>query len=228
MKNTLLSLLVLAVGLFVIPRSADAHHGLAAFDSTTEVTFKGTVTDFFFGNPHCVVEFELKDDNGQVQTWKGELTSASHLAPRGWTPNTVQSDDEVTITGFRAKNGAHSVWVNKIVSNSKELKLDSEYYCLLNGRPFSRLLRFSILWEASGMAGIIRDEITFNLIENDNQGWAHNASVSIGVSNLEALYEEFRGIKARVGPLEIKAWGRREFHIIIPSGVCFQFYGRED
>ena len=28
------------------------------------------------------------------------------------------------------------------------------------------------------------------------------------------------------GPLELKAWGRREFHLIAPSGVCFQFYQR--
>jgi len=51
-----------------------------------------------------------------------------------------------------------------------------------------------------------------------------NASFSIGVSNLDALYEEYRGIPARVGPLEMKSWGRREFHMIVPSGVCFQFY----
>jgi hypothetical protein len=36
------------------------------------------------------------------------------------------------------------------------------------------------------MAGIGRDEVCFNLVENDNQQWAENASFSIGVSDLDA------------------------------------------
>ena len=74
------------------------------------------------------------------------------------------------------------------------------------------------------MAGIGRDFISFNLVENDNREWADNASFSIGVSDLEALYLEYRDIPAKVGPLETKPWGRREFHLIVPSGICFQFY----
>lgn len=74
------------------------------------------------------------------------------------------------------------------------------------------------------MAGIRRDAISFNLIENENQEWAQNASFSVGVSDLDAAYEEYRGVQARVGPLEMKAWGRREFHMIVPGGVCLQFY----
>ncbi len=83
---------------------------------------------------------------------------------------------------------------------------------------------FSILWEAEGMAGISRDSVSLLLVENDNRQWAENASFSFGVANLDALYEEYRGISARVGPLEMKFWGRREFHMVVPSGVCFQFF----
>jgi hypothetical protein len=88
-------------------------------------------------------------------------------------------------------------------------------------------LGFSIAWQSAGMAGIKRDEVAFNLVENDDQSWADNASFSIGVSDLEALYREYREIPARVGPLEMKSWGRREFHMIVPSGVCLQFYEHE-
>lgn len=89
-------------------------------------------------------------------------------------------------------------------------------------------LGFSVLWEADGMAGIGRDGIAFNLVQNDNPQWADNASFSIGVSDLETLYDEYRGVSARVGPLEMKIWGRREFHMIVPSGVCLQFYAAND
>lgn len=88
-------------------------------------------------------------------------------------------------------------------------------------------LGFSVAWQGDGMAGIRRDGIAFNLVVNDNRAWADNASFSIGVSDLEALYQEYRGVPANVGPLELKPWGRREFHMIVPSGVCLQFYERE-
>ena len=92
---------------------------------------------------------------------------------------------------------------------------------------YTEHMGFSILWQGDGMAGIGRDGVSLNLVENHNQNWADNASFSIGVSDLESLYDEYRAIPAKVGPLEVKPWGRREFHLIAPSGVCFQFYQRE-
>jgi uncharacterized glyoxalase superfamily protein PhnB len=87
-------------------------------------------------------------------------------------------------------------------------------------------LGFSVLWQSDTGAGISRDSVSFNLVENNNREWIENSSYSIGVSDLDALYQEFRGSTARVGPLEAKSWGRREFHMIVPSGVCFQFHAR--
>jgi len=92
---------------------------------------------------------------------------------------------------------------------------------------YTEQLGFSIVWQGGIMAGISRDGVAFNLIENDTRDWVENASFSISVSDLEALYEEYRYCSAKVGELEMKAWGRREFHLIVPPGVCFQFYQRE-
>jgi hypothetical protein len=89
---------------------------------------------------------------------------------------------------------------------------------------YTEQMGFSVAWQAGSGAGIVRDSVSFNLVVNNNREWIENTSFSIGVSDLDALYEEYRGIPARVGPLEIKAWGRREFHMIVPSGVCLQFY----
>jgi len=89
---------------------------------------------------------------------------------------------------------------------------------------YKEQLGFSILWQSDTGAGISRDSVSFNLVENNNREWIENSSYSIGVSDLDAIYEEFRGSSARVGPLEVKSWGRREFHMIVPSGICFQFY----
>ena len=65
---------------------------------------------------------------------------------------------------------------------------------------YKEQMGFSVVWEGDHGAGIYRDEIGFNLVENDNRQWADNASFSIGVKDLDALYEEYRGIAARVGP----------------------------
>src|SRR4051812_34248219 len=54
----------LAIGLALFLAAgavALAHHGLEAFDQTSKVTLKGTVTAFHFVNPHSVVEFDVKD-----------------------------------------------------------------------------------------------------------------------------------------------------------------------
>jgi hypothetical protein len=93
---------------------------------------------------------------------------------------------------------------------------------------YQEQMGFSVSWQAGGMAGIRRDAIAFNLVENNNREWLENTSFSIAVSDLDALYAEYCDLPARVGPLEMKAWGRREFHMIVPSGVCLQFYGQNE
>jgi len=89
---------------------------------------------------------------------------------------------------------------------------------------FTEHMGFTITWRAGSGAGIRRGDVSFTLVENTNREWADNASFSIGVSNLGALYSEYKNIPAKVGPLEMKLWGRHEFHMILPSGVCFQFF----
>ena len=91
-------------------------------------------------------------------------------------------------------------------------------------RFYTEQMGFTVTWQAGSMAGIRRGRVAFNLVENADQVWAENASCSIGVDDLDALYAEYRNIAAHVGPLEMKSWGRREFHMILPSGVCLQFY----
>jgi hypothetical protein len=115
-----LAFLMVSAGFIWAPSPAAAHHGLAEFDQAS-VTLKGTVTEFHFTNPHCVVEFEVKSGNSKVETWQAEMTSPAHL--KGWTPTSLAAGDEVTITGYRAKSGAHYMWITSLKSsNGVELK----------------------------------------------------------------------------------------------------------
>ena len=86
-------------------------------------------------------------------------------------------------------------------------------------------LGFAVAWQGGEMAGVRRGQVEFHLVQSGDRAWAANASASIGVDDLDALYHEYRAATAAtVGPLEVKSWGRREFHMILPSGVCLQFY----
>jgi len=112
-----------AIGLILLLATttvAVAHHGLAAFDRTTKVTLKGTVTDFHFVAPHVVVEFEVKDDAGRIQAWQAEMTTPRNL--KGWTATSLEPGDVVTVTGYRAKSGALFLWVTEL-SSSNGMKL---------------------------------------------------------------------------------------------------------
>lgn len=114
MRNALLICLAAAA-------LAVAHHGLAAFDQTVKIDLKGTVTEFHFVNPHCIVEFDVKDDKGQIQKWQGEMTSPAHL--KGWTATSLEPGNVVTVSGWRAKSGAPYMWLTKLSSsNGVELK----------------------------------------------------------------------------------------------------------
>ncbi len=100
----------------LLPLVARAHHGWAAFDSQNNVTFKGVVTDFHFVSPHSVVDFEVKDANGKVEIWQGELTSALNLSRKGWTAVSLETGDEITVSGHKARSGVHTMRLMKLTT----------------------------------------------------------------------------------------------------------------
>ena len=76
--------LTVAVLLLSIP--AVAHHGTnISYDHEHPITFKATVTEFVFRNPHAQIYFDVKDEKGNVEHWNGELTNPSNLMHAGWT-----------------------------------------------------------------------------------------------------------------------------------------------
>lgn len=115
--------LALAMGLLLTSNALFAHHGQANYDTKNPVTVSGTVTDFQFINPHCLVFFDVKDDKGEVQKWQGELTSPNHLVRAGWKKDSLKPGDQVTLTGFRAVSGANSLWITKFSLNGEEMRL---------------------------------------------------------------------------------------------------------
>ena len=82
-----------------------AHHGNAAYDTDKRVTLKGTVTEWFWANPHCFLKLDVKDDKGNVAHWVMEASNPSDMVNLGWSNQSFKPGDEVSVTVIPVKNG---------------------------------------------------------------------------------------------------------------------------
>jgi len=105
MKTRTILMLALAIGLLVGSKPLLAHHGNAAFESGKKLTLKATVTEWFWSNPHCLLQFDAKDDSGQVVHWIGETQNPVTMVNGGWSKQSFKPGDEVTVTLEPVKNG---------------------------------------------------------------------------------------------------------------------------
>jgi len=105
----------LTIGFSLNSISLWAHHGATEYDMTKIVSLNGSVKEFQYVNPHTLVTFTVKDDNGKAVEWQGELPSPNLLSRRGWSRSTLKSGDQVTIIGAPAKNGEKGMQIKKLV-----------------------------------------------------------------------------------------------------------------
>jgi Family of unknown function (DUF6152) len=114
-RHTLIALVVACVGLVSQPRAVNAHHGAATFDTTTEVTVKGTVTDWTWANPHCILRVDVTDADGKVTNWSVATSNVADVSKRGWSRRSFKAGDTVTLTIQPAKSGAPVGMIRNVV-----------------------------------------------------------------------------------------------------------------
>src|SRR5580658_4623163 len=101
MKIILFSFLILAAS----AHSVFAHHSMAAaYDDKKPVTLKGVVTKFDWTNPHVLVFVDVTAANGDVTNWEVELPSRVELKRDGWTKDSINVGDSVTVEGSSARD----------------------------------------------------------------------------------------------------------------------------
>lgn len=123
MKRKLLISLPFVMGLLTMSGAAWAHHGSAAYTTSVVVMKDATVTRFAWNNPHCIIMFDVKDDKGNVAHWAAEIGSPPAVSLLGWTRNSLQPGDMVTVYIWPAKSGRPVGRLNKIVfPDGKELR----------------------------------------------------------------------------------------------------------
>jgi hypothetical protein len=83
------------------------HHSFAAvFDATITVDVTGTVTEVEWMNPHAWIHLDVNNGDGEVERWSFELGSPNGLIRRGWSRGTIKPGDEISVSGYRARDGS--------------------------------------------------------------------------------------------------------------------------
>jgi len=95
--------LAVAVGL-VMPWVASAHHGGAAFDNGKTAVLKGTVVEWIYSNPHCLLRLDVKGEDGKVVQWIAEGQAPNVIFPGGYRKDSFKVGDAVTVTVEPVKN----------------------------------------------------------------------------------------------------------------------------
>ncbi|MEO8100256.1 MAG: DUF6152 family protein [Acidobacteriota bacterium] len=95
-------LLVLAVA---CTTSLWAHHSMAGFDRTQNMSLEGVVKEFSWQNPHSWIEIDVPGKDGKTVTWNVEMTAPAYLVRAGWKKTSLKPGDKVTIVGNPLKTG---------------------------------------------------------------------------------------------------------------------------
>jgi hypothetical protein len=99
-------LIVYAVALGVllsVPLAA--HHTGSTLYTDNTITLKGIVKAWRWSNPHCLLTFEVKGEDGQVVQWLAETQAPNTAFTEGYRASSFKPGDAVTVTLQPAANG---------------------------------------------------------------------------------------------------------------------------
>ena len=97
----LLKTLAITVVAFVFTSLAHGHHSDAGLDMESPVTLEGVVTEFNWRNPHVYFGVETADRT----EWEVQMGSTIVLSRMGWTRESLDIGDQVTVAVYAARNG---------------------------------------------------------------------------------------------------------------------------
>jgi hypothetical protein len=122
MKMRLGFSLLAMIGVLTVSAPLFAHHGNASYGNAKQLTLKGTVTDWNWGNPHTLLKIDVKDDSGNVVNWVIEWSAPSSLINFGINKKTFKAGDEVTVVMITPDNGAPVGRLQRVLLDGKWLR----------------------------------------------------------------------------------------------------------
>jgi len=91
-----------------------AHHSNVAFEVTKVITISGVVKAFQWRNPHTWVVLEVDDGKGGKAEWAVEGRAPGVLLRAGWTKNSLQPGEMITVDFSPAKDGSKTGLVARV------------------------------------------------------------------------------------------------------------------
>jgi hypothetical protein len=108
MKTRLAAPAMIAGALALLAVPVFAHHSFSAeFDGSKRIELQGTVTKVEWANPHTFFYIDVKDAGGKVVNWACETNGPNGLIRAGWKRDSLKAGDQVTVDGYRAKDGSN-------------------------------------------------------------------------------------------------------------------------
>jgi hypothetical protein len=105
---TFKSLMPMLVLTAAVQAPAYAHHSFAMFDFNNTTTFKATVKEFRWTNPHVVLLVEGAAKPGALpELWSMELTSPGNLTRIGWSRRSFKPGDRIELEFNPLRDGKH-------------------------------------------------------------------------------------------------------------------------
>lgn len=102
--------LIAAIGVLSSSAPVRAHHSFAAeYDGDKPIVLTGTITKMLWANPHAWLYLDVKGPDGKPIPYAFETGGANSLYRRGWKKTDLPTGVMVTVDGFMARNGSHTV-----------------------------------------------------------------------------------------------------------------------
>jgi len=97
--------LMSAAALSAVTMPAAAHHSFAPYETELQISFRGTVTDFTWNNPHVYIEMDAPDADGNLRHWLIECANPGILNRVGWKWNMIEVGDDITVIVAPLRSG---------------------------------------------------------------------------------------------------------------------------
>jgi hypothetical protein len=104
-----------------------AHHSVAGqFDSSKRVQLTGTISEVDWINPHIYIHLDVKDEKGEVTSWRLESLPTAMMRKAGVTKEMIIGGGmAVTADAYTARDGTRNLgWLLKLTY------ADGHYYQL--------------------------------------------------------------------------------------------------
>ena len=102
--------------LLCLAAPAGAHHSAAMFDTSTEITFGGVITEYEWNNPHVYLTVRSVAPDGSTLEQEVEAGASSVLLPLGLTPDSLAPGDRVTVRANPNRRGTGIVLGREVVT----------------------------------------------------------------------------------------------------------------